>query len=450
MQIDLSRGDVKTHIRTLAVPASIGFFFHTLFNVTDTYFAGMISTQALAALSLSFPIFFLIVSIAGGMSEAVTALIGNALGEGNGGMARHIAMNALVMGAILAVVLTLTGLAAAPVLMRGLGAEGAYLTEALGYINIIITATLFFVFNFYINAMLNAMGDTVSFRNVLVVSALLNVLLDYWFVNGGMGIGPMGVEGIAFATVLIEALSLVYLWYRLSRTMLLRVPTAFRLDRSVLRELFEQGVPPSFNMALTAAGIYIITYFAAPYGQEVVAAYGVGMRIEQIVLMPAIGLNVAVLAMTAQNNGAREHGRIREALDAALGYGALLALLGGGILLGGADIVMDLFSRNKEVVEQGVVYLRIEALVLYPFVMIFTYLAMLQGIKKPKFIFYISLARQIVAPVLLLWLLSLLDLGVLSIWIGIAAIVTMAALLTRWYARRELERLEHLHGIVHR
>jgi putative MATE family efflux protein len=448
MQYDLTQGDIKKHIRMLAVPASIGFFFHTMFNITDTWFAGLISTEALAALTLSFPIFFLIISIAGGMSEAVTALVGNALGEGKRESAQHIMKNALLFAGMLAIVLTTLGYLFTPFLMRQLGAEGSYLYEAVAYITIIVSGTVLFVFSFFINAMLNAQGDTVSFRNILVVSALLNVVLDYWFIMGGWGVDPMGVEGIALATVLIEGITVFYLWFRLGRTPLMRETVPFRYDPAMIAEVMRQGVPPSLNMALTAIGIYIITYYAAPFGQEVVAAFGIGMRVEQILLMPAIGLNVAVLALAAQNHGARFHHRIVETVDVALGYGALLAFFGGGILLGSADIVMELFSDNRDVIVEGAVYLRIEALIIYPFVVIFTYLAMLQGIKRPGFIFYISIARQVVLPIAVLSLLAWLDYGVVSIWVGIAAIVTLSAIITRWYSRRELDRVEHLHGLV--
>ena len=443
MQIDLTKGSIPAHIRTLAVPASIGFFFHTMFNVTDTYFAGLISTQALAALSLSFPIFFIIVSVAGGMSEAITAVVGNALGKGDKAQAQHIAQNALLFGAMLAVALTLGGYVSAPYLMMALGAEGDYLAEALGYINVIIYGTGLFVFTFFINAMLNAVGDTVSFRNILIVAAMLNVVLDYWFVKGGFGVSPMGMEGIALATVIIEALSMAYLWYRLSGKPFFDDMCEFRYDKKVITELISQGVPPSLNLALMAVGIYIITFFAAPFGQEVVAAYGIGMRIEQIILMPVIGLNVAVLAIVAQNNGAFHHKRIYETVSKALSYGALMALTGGLILLGASEIVMGFFTDDPKVISEGVTYLRIEALIIYPFVMIYTYLAMLQGIKRPKFILYISLARQVVAPLIVLGILAWMEFPVVSIWLGIAAIVTLSALVTRWYAKKALDELEH-------
>jgi putative MATE family efflux protein len=442
MQLDLTRGDIRSHIKTLAVPACIGFLFHTLFNVTDTYFAGMISTQALAALSLSFPIFFIIISAADGMSEAVTALTGNALGAGDREGARHIAQNALLSGALLASVLTAAGYAVTPYLMRSLGAEGAYLAEALAYIDIIIYGTGLFVFAFFINALLNAVGDTVSFRNVLVVAALVNVGLDAWFVRGGLGIAPMGVSGIALATVLIEGMSVLYLFYRFARKPLYARLDGFRFDPAVLRELVAQGIPPSANLGLMAVGIYIITYFAAPFGQEVIAAYGIGMRVEQIILMPAVGLNVAVLAIVAQNSGGRLYRRIDETVRRSLLYGGIVSLLGGVAMLLGAEALMGIFSDSSGVIAQGALYLRVEAFIIFPFVVIFTYVAMLQGIKRPSFIFYISLARQVVAPLIVLGLLAWIGFGVLSVWLGIAAIVMSAAAITRWYARRELDMLQ--------
>jgi len=83
MHIDLTQGIIKQHIVKLAVPAVVGYFFHTMFNVTDTFFAGLISTQALAALSLSASVFFMVLAIGIGMSEAVTSFVGNAVGEKN-------------------------------------------------------------------------------------------------------------------------------------------------------------------------------------------------------------------------------------------------------------------------------------------------------------------------------------------------------------------------------
>lgn len=434
MHIDLTQGEISQQIKKLAVPASVGFFFHTMYNITDTYFAGQISTQALSALTLSFSVFFMMIAFAGGMSEAVTAMVGNALGKKDNKQAGHITLNAFVFALFLSFVLTLIGLLLTPYLMSLLGAKGAYLEETLAYINIILYSSVFFVFSFFINALLNSVGDTVSFRNILIFSSIVNVGLDYWFVFGGLGLEPLGVSGISMATVITEFITMVYLFYKLTKTPLLESYRAFSMDIGVYKELLQQGLPPSTNMILMATGIFVITYFASSYGKEVIAAFGIGMRVEQMILMPTIGLNVAVLSIVSQNNGAAQFERISETIKTALYYGGIISLIGMVLLLVGAESFMGLFSDDAIVIEEGALYLRIEAFILFPFVVIFVHIAMLQGIEKPNFIFYISIFRQILAPIALLSLVVFLDLSLVWIWLTIAFIVVLSALITWRYS----------------
>jgi len=162
----------------------------------------------------------------------------------------------------------------------------------------------------------------------------------------------------------------------------------------VFKALLYQGFPPSINMIMMASGIFIMTYFITPFGNEVVAAFGIGMRIEQIVLMPTIGLNVAVLAIVSQNYGAKNYERIRKTIKVSLFYGASLSFLGLILLLLFAQDMMHFFTDDIKVIYEGVIYLRIEAFIIFSFVLIFVYLALLQGLQKPAFIFYISIFRH--------------------------------------------------------
>lgn len=437
MQLDLTQGNITSHMKTLAVPATIGFLFHTLYNVTDTYFAGQISTQALAALSLSFPVFFMVIAVAGGMSEALTALVGNALGENNKAEAAHYAQNGLLYGLFLSVVLTLIGVLSVPVLMEHLGAQGSYYDQAVSYTATIVMGTFLFVFTFFTNALLNSVGDMISFRNILIVSFFLNIGLDYYFVTAGFG-----VTGIAYATLITEALSMFYLFYRLRRTTLLHGLRSFKLDLPLFWTLTTQGIPPSANMVFMAIGVYIITYYAAPYGESVVAALGIGMRIEQIALMPAVGINMAVLAIVSQNSGARLYERAEEAVKVGLISGAYVAVIGAAALVFGGGYMMGLFSDDAQVIAEGILYLYVEAAIIFPFLIIFIYVALLQGIKRPKFIFYLALARQIVLPLLLLEAVSYLFHSALSVWVTVGVIVVLSSVIAWWYGRRELARVK--------
>ena len=155
-------------IAQLAIPASIGMFFNTMYNVVDTYFSGLISTEAIAALSLSLPSIFVILAIGFGISTGATALIANTLGAGDEKKAQRYAIQSVSFTFLLSMALTLIGFFAAPYLFRFLGASGTYLAISLSYINIIICGLVFFSLTFVLNAILTAQGDTKTFRNVLI------------------------------------------------------------------------------------------------------------------------------------------------------------------------------------------------------------------------------------------------------------------------------------------
>jgi Na+-driven multidrug efflux pump len=196
-------------------------------------------------------------------------------------------------------------------------------------------------------------------------------------------------------------------------------------------------------MLTVGMGIFVITYFVSHFGKEAVAAYGIAMRVEQIVLVPTIGLNIATLTLVAQNNGAGRFDRVHEALRTCLKYGAYVMVIGSLAVFIGARPLMGFFTSEGSVVNVGSTYLRIDALVLYAYVVLFVHVAVLQGIKRPMFAVWIGLYRQIAAPFILFWAVTqVLDFGLLGIWWGIFGITWSAAVLTLLYARSLLKKAE--------
>jgi putative MATE family efflux protein len=436
MHVDLTQGIIKQHMIKLAVPAVVGYFFHTMFNVTDTFFAGLISTQALAALSLSASVFFMVLAIGVGMSEAVTSLVGNALGEKDFKKAQHITLNAIVFGVLLSEVLSVLGVLCVPYLIAALG-DPSYVQETLDYINLILYGAVLFIGSFFFNALLNAVGDTKSFRNVLIVTAFLNIALDYIFIS----YMKMGVSGIAMATVIAEAIVMLYLLYKLRKTKLWNGFGDYVYDGAVIKKLLTQGLPPSVNMFMLAFGMYIITYYVAPYGKEAVAAFGIGMRIEQIFLMPVIGLNIAALTIVSQNNGAKAYERITPTIRLAIRYGWMMSTVGVLAFLIFANEFAALLTSDPLVIEQTALYLRVSGVASYGFVVVFIYVAMLQGIGKPAMIMPVSIYRQVVAPILVFTVLAWMELPILSLWIGLDLIIFSSALFLWWYGEKHMKGL---------
>ena len=439
----LTTAPIPALIAKLAVPASVGFFFNTMFNVVDTFFGGMISTQTQAALSLSFPVFFIIIALGSGLSYGATAVIANALGAGRDQDARVLSSQTVSLACLSAAMLTAIGMLAARPLFIFLGASQAYLGDCLAYMYTIFAGTLFFLGAYACNAILNAAGDTRSFRNFLIMGFLANLILDPWFIFGGLGVPAMGIVGLALSTILIELMGTLYLAGKVGRTGLLGASGLkdFRPRLEPMGVIIRQGLPASLNMLTVGLGIFVIIAFISPFGKAAVAAYGIAVRIEQIVLLPAIGLSVATLTLVAHSNGARLFGRIAQTLRTVLVYGGICMAAGGLTIFLLAEACMRIFSADTEVIHIGATYLRIDALALYAYVILSVHVATLQGIKKPGFAVLIGVLRQIIAPATVFTILiKIYHSGLLGVWWGICFITWAAAVITALYARRLLKK----------
>jgi putative MATE family efflux protein len=445
MTSDLTSAPIPQLVRRLAIPAGTGFFFNTMFNVVDTWYGGRLSTSALAAMSLSFPVFFLILAIGSGVSNGATTLVGNALGRKDHVEARLYLSQSLSFALLHALLLTAAGLALAPQIFTLMGAKGEYLSLALSYMNVIFSGSIFFLLNYVMNAILNAHGNTLAYRNFLIGGFLLNLILDPWFMYGWAGFPALGLAGVALATIFIQCLGVFYLFSQLSKTG--SMPSFHLADLrprwNCFRELFRQGFPPAMNMMSVSLGIFIIIWFVGRFGEQAVAAYGIGTRIEQIALLPVMGLNMSTLALTAQNFGAEKISRIRETLSVSLRYGVMLAVSGTAAALLYGRQLMGLFTADRSVIEIGVEFLGIEAFVLPAYVLLYISISTMQGIKMPLFGLIIGLYRQIAGPAFVFYLFTtVMGLGLIGIWWGIFGITWSAALIVVVYVSRTLAKLE--------
>ena len=384
-------------------------FFQTMYNVVDSVWAGEISTTALAALGLSFPVYLLIIATSGGLSRGASALIANAIGAEEVENQQRFVAQSLSMGMLSATALMFIGFWSAPSLFRLLGAEGEYLNTALLYMNPIFCATLFFVMNSLSNAILIVNGDSKTYGIVLVVGFLMNLVLDPWFLYGGLGVPAMGVTGIAWATVLIQFCTSLFMFSTVVRRGLLGQLSWRRLlpDLSTYWEIAVQAVPATFNIVSVALGFFVTTFFLKSYGPETVAAFGVTTRIEQICLLPTIGLYAAIMALVGQNNGAQRDDRIRETMRWCNALGMAVNITISLLIWIFAAPLMRVFTDDDAVVEIGVGCLRVIMLVQWSYVSTSIHLAMLQAIKRPFYGFFESISRKVLLPMPFFWLFVL-------------------------------------------
>lgn len=441
---------IPSLIRQLAIPASLGMIFNTLYNVVDTYYAGLISTQALAALSSSSFLFFFIIGLAYGGTTALSALIGHAYGRRHLVYAALLSKKGVTLVMILGLLLGALGYFNLALLLDLIGTEDAYKSLATAYMRIILLGTIFFFANFALNSVLVATGDTKSYRNTLIFGFFANLVLNPLFIYGLAFIPAMGIGGIAFSTVLIQVLTAVYLLIKVLKTGLFdfTCKNHFYPNWRIYKQFFAQATPPGLNMLMISLGSLIALHFVTTYGYKAVAGYGIGYRVEQLMLLPALGISSATLSLVSNNMGAGKLLRVKEILISALKYGYTIALLGMVIMLSFSTWIVSQFDNDADVIFFGSSYIHVMLFLFCGYVTHFVCVSTLQGIKQPAMIFYIGLSRQLLAPTIVyLLLVTYLKLSFIWMWVGLGVIVYSSALFLLFYTLKKVNHLLHVKGI---
>ncbi len=428
-------------IQQLAIPSSLGMIFNTFYNIVDTYYAGLISTNALAALSSSSFLFFFIIGLCYGGTMALSALVGHAYGKKHLFYASLIAKKGMGLFLILGSFLGFLGYLYASELLQLIGSEPAYHTLALSYIQIILAGTVLFFTNFALNSILVATGDTKSYRNTLIFGFFANILLNPLFIYG-WGIFPaLGIGGIALSTVLIQAINAGYLLYKTLQTGLVSFTCKdhFYPDWRIYKPLITQAAPPGLNMLMISLGSLIALHFVSLYGYKAVAGYGIGYRVEQLMLFPALGVSSATLSLVSNNMGAGKIERVRAIFAYALKYGYSFALGGMLFLLITSTWIVAQFDPDAKVIAFGSTYIHVMLFLFFGYVTHFVCVATLQGIKQPAMIFYVGFFRQLLAPTIAYTLMVYyFKLSFVWMWIGLGGIVYSSALFLLVYTYRQL------------
>jgi putative MATE family efflux protein len=401
----LTKDPIWFLLRKVTIPASVGSLFQTFYNLVDTWFAGKISAEAIGAIAKSFPIYFTIIAVGVGIGAATNAMIGNAIGEKKERVASMYIAQSLIFALVISVLVTIFGLNASNFLLGVMGSDVSGIALTREYLDIIFYGTFIVLIQISLNGTLNAQGDTKSYRNVLIFSFFLNIFLNPLFIWGYGVIPAFGIAGLAIATVISQLIGTIYLAYKVNNCKIreyLKI-VCFIPKFEYLNPLTRQSVPVMFSMLFIGVGIFNILYFIGQFGDLATAGYGAALRVEQVFLLPVIGLNTAVLSIGGQNFGAKAYDRIRELYTKALFFGSSFMAVAGIILFFGAEFFVSLFTDNQEAVKHGAIYLKVAALIgpIYPVFFITT--AVFQAVKKPLYSLYLSILRLTAFPFLSLW-----------------------------------------------
>jgi len=211
----------------------------------------------------------------------------------------------------------------------------------------------------------------------------------------------------------------------------------FRLDLATVRQIAGQSIPAALNMMTIALGVFVMTWFVKTFGKEAVAATGIATRIEQVVLMPAIGLSTAMLSIVGQNHGGGLSHRVREAWQTNLKFGVGLMVVGGVPLWFFGRPIMRLFTTDSAVIRYGGDYLTASAVTLAAYPILFVTVFLMQGLKRPAYGLWMGIYRQVVAPILVVQtLVFTMGWGLWGVWWGVSFVSWSAAGFALWWGWR--------------
>jgi len=433
-QVDLTVGPMSQHYRTLAIPAALGMVFNTLYNMVDIYFAGRLATQAQAGLAIGFMVFFVYIAFGFGLGSAVSALIGGALGGRDKRRARRLAAQSLAFAAVISLILMALGLWISPLVVELVSEPGPYRDAATRYLLVLQLAIPGFVVAYACNGALQAQGDSVSLTRALFVAFIANVILNPLLIYGLPGIWDgIGFDGLAVSTVLSQTGVMAYMLWRLAGSEVTDGTRRahFKPRRKTFQTLAVQMLPTSFSMQIMIISGFAVQYALKGFGGHAIAAYGVGIRIEQLVLLPILGVASSLLPIAAQNFGAKDFDRVRAAFAYSVKIAMLFMAVMCPILWLGADLAMGFFTSDPEVRSIGVGYLRFDALLLPVYGLLFIINALLQALKRPIYVLWISVYRQGFGVAFFVWLfLTLRGPDLWSVWFGVGTSVVTGMILS--------------------
>lgn len=433
-------------LRRMAIPAATGLFFNTMFNITDTVYTRFISPDALAGLGLSFPIYIILMATGAGLGNAAQSLSANAQGAGQEKKSALFEISSLYLALVSTVFVISAGFILLSPALQSIGASEGSLSEALSYTRTILAGLIFFMLNSVLNGILSAGGDTKSYRNFLIIGFFANLILDPFFIL----VLKLDTFGIALATVLVQVVGTLYLGSKVRKLKLKeRAGTIQGKDiASAWKELILHAVPISLNVMTVSLGIFVINYFLLRYGADAaVAGYGAAIRIEQVFLLPVMGLNTALITLVGHNHGAGNIDRVKKSWKTGQLYGVILMAAGFLILFPFRNFWISIFTPDKDIIQAGAGYLSIEVFAMFSYVFLNMGVSVLQGLRKPGFIFIIGMLRQIILPPFVFYLLGdMLGLGIWGVWWGLFIVPTVAALVTVLYTRYRLKKIMELAG----
>lgn len=355
---DLTSGPVAGHLVRMTIPMIWGIFAIISFQLVDIFYISLLGTQALAALTFTFPVTFTVFSLILGMSIATSSVLSRQIGRGNWARVRRLTTHALLISFITSLILALLGIFLMGPVFRAMGADQNLMPMINDYMIIWFAGSVFINVPIVGNAAQRAAGDTFLPALIMTITAVVNAILDPLLIFGLLGFPALGIKGAAIATVFANACALIAGLYVIDRklAMLTRSRKHLRLFGDSAKRFLFIALPAGLTSTIQPITNAIIISLLASFGHAAVAAFGIVTRIEAFAFVIIMGLAVGMAPIVGQNWGAQKFERVKETLKKAFFFAVLWSLFVAAVLMVFAKPIASLFSKEADVISVAALY----------------------------------------------------------------------------------------------
>jgi len=337
----------------------------TAYQLIDTFWVGRLGAEAIAAVSLSFPIIFLMISLGGGISIAAAVLVAQYKGKGDQETIDRVSGQGVLMMVTISIILSAIGYLMSAPLMRMMGAEADVLPGAIAYLKFSFIGFTFVYGFFVFQSLLRGVGVVKTPMFIVLGTVILNLILDPLFIFGYGFIPAYGVAGAALATIGTQGIAaLIGLLMLCSGKYDVRLRLRYlKLDKGLLKRIFFLGLPSSAEQASRSLCLTFLAVLVASFGTKVIASYGIGTRALAFIIIPAVGISMATSTVVGQNMGAGKIERAEKAARVSVVLSFIVLTLAGALLFIFARQIAGFFIPGDiAVIGSSTLFIRIMAL----------------------------------------------------------------------------------------
>ncbi len=438
-QEEFTTGSIRRSIFYLAIPMILEMIMESLFAIVDIFFVGKLGVNAVATVGLTESVITIVYAISIGLSMAATAVVARRVGEKKYSAASSAAFQSIFLGTLMALIIGGLGFIFAEEILQLMGASPAVVREGVGYTRIIFAGNVSIMLLFIINGAFRGAGNAAIAMRTLWLSNGINIILDPLLIFGLGPVPAMGVEGAALATTLGRSIGVVYQLYYLTkgnaRLQLKAKHMVIRYETMV--RIFKVSLGGMGQFLIDSASWIFLTRIVAEFGSVALAAYTVAFRIVAFTILPAWGLSNAAATLVGQNLGAAQPERAEQSVWYTARYNVIFLGIVSIIFLFAADVFVQLFTSEPEVVRIGALALKIFCLGYVFFAFGMVVVQSFNGAGDTRTPSIISLGVFWLLQIPMAYLLALnLELGAMGVFVTISICHSLHALVSGWFFRK--------------